>query len=249
MRNARGFGGAQFAARLIFAPVMALGAWQAWRVSYPDVCALMGIYLVLAVLAYELLERMGGRRGTRLFAHTGKAYAALAGMAAAYIASDAYVLELASRAYPAAGRWFGMLLGAVAALGAILLVRRSGGHKDDALAALPGFTAIGLGLFVVLLVLQLLSMTALLPWGVLAVLWRIAFCAAAAWIARLGVAVRSGAVLGCGLAFLWLGLMTAYLDLLWPWRTSLPVIAGAAVLGLALAAAMAVTGSRLSSTP
>ena len=244
MRRSRGFSGAQFTAHLIFAPLVALAAWKAWRVSYPDVCALMGAYLVAATTLYEMLGRMGGRRGTRLFARTGKAYAVLAGLAAAYIASDAWVLEQASRAYPAGGRWFGLLLGTVVVLGAILLVRRSGRTKNDALASMPGFTAIGLGLFVTLLVLQLLSMTALLPWSVLAVLWRIVFCAVAAWIARLGSALQHRAVMGWGLAFLWLGLMTAYLDLLWPWRTGMPFLAGAAVLGLALAAVMVVTGRK-----
>jgi hypothetical protein len=249
MRRSRGLSGAQFTAHLIFAPLLMLAVWRAWRISYPDICALMGVYLVAAVLLHELLGRMGRRRGTRLFARTGKAYAVLAGMAAAYVASDAYVLEQASRAYPAGGRWFGLLLGTLLVLGAIQLVRRSGVPTEDALAARPGFTAIGLGLFVALLVLQLLAMTALLPWGVLAVIYRLAFCAAALWIARLGLVTRHPAVLGWGLAFLWLGVMTAYLDLLWPWRASLPFLAGAAVLGIALAAGMIVKGRKLTATP
>lgn len=246
MRGARGFSGAQFTAHVIFAPLAALAAWQAWRVSYPDVCSLMGIYLIASTLVYDLLGRMGRRRGTRLFARTGKIYAVLVGLAAIYIASDAHVLEQASRAYPAGGRWFGMLLGAIIVLGSLLLVRRSGRSKDtDALAATPGFASLGLALFVALIVLQLLAMTALLPWAVLAALYRAVFCAAAFWIVRLGLIVHTGGIFGWGLAFLWLGLMTAYLDLLWPWRTTMPFLAGAAVLGLALALAMLVKGRKL----
>lgn len=246
MRGSRGFSGARFAAHLIFAPLVALAAWQAWRVSYPDVCALMGFYLVASMLVYELLGRTAGRRGSRVFARTGKAYAVMAGLAAVYIASDAHVLEQASRTYPAGGRWFGLLLGAIVVLGSIQVVRRSVRSRDgDALAGMPGFTAIGLGLFVTLIILQLLAMTALPPWGVLAVIYRVVFCAAAFWVARLGRALGSGAILGWGLAFLWLGLMTAYLDLLWPWRTTLPFLAGAAALGLALAAAMVLKGRTL----
>ncbi len=246
MTSSRGFSGAQFIAHLMFAPLLALAVWQAWRTSYPDVYALMGVYLVGAMLVHELLDRMGGRRGSRLFARTGKAYAALAGLAAVYIASDAHVLEQASRAYPAGGRWFGLLLGAIVVLGSVQLARRSGRSRDGAaLAGMPGFTGIGLALFVTLIVLQLLAMTALLPWGVLAVIYRVVFCAAAFWVARLGLALGGGAILGWGLAFLWLGLMTVYLDLLWPWRTTMPFLAGAAMLGLALAAAMVVRGRTL----
>jgi len=246
MRGSRGLSGAQFTAHLIFAPLLALAAWQAWRTSYPNVSALMGIYLVGAMLVYELLGRIGRRRGTRLFARTGKTYAALAGLAAIYVASDAYVLEQAARAYPAGGRWFGMLLGAIAVLGGLQLVRRSDRSKDsEALAAVPGFASLGLGLLVVLILLQLLAMTALLPWGVLAVLYRIVFCAAAFWVARLGLILRAGAIFGWGLAFLWLGLMTAYLDLLWPWRATMTFLAGAAALGLALALALVLKGRKL----
>jgi len=245
MRGARGFSGAQFAAHLIFAPLLALAAWHAWRTSYPNVCALMGIYLVGATLVYEVLGRMGRRRGSRLFARTGKTYAIVAGLAAVYIASDAYVLEQASRAYPAGGRWFGMLLGAIVVLASMLLLR-SGRSKDgEALAGMPGFTNLGLGLFVALIVLQLLAMTALLPWGALAALYRVVFCLAALWIVRLGLVLHAGAILGWGLAFLWLGLMTAYLDVLWPWRTTMPFLAGAAALGLAIAVAMVVKGRKL----
>ncbi|MGE0666426.1 MAG: hypothetical protein AB7O49_07710 [Sphingomonadales bacterium] len=249
MRGAGGFGGARLTAHLIFAALVALAAWRAWRVSYPDVCALMGVYLFAALLLNELLARMGARRGGRLFARTGKAWTVMIGLTAAYVASDAHVLEQASLAYPAGGRWFGMLLGTVVVLGAVLLVRRSGRSGQDAAAAMPGFAAIGLGLVVGMLVLQLLSMTALLPWTILAVLWRAAFCAAALWIARLGLALRHGAIMAWGLAFLWLGLMTAYLDLLWPWRETTPFLAGAAVLGLAMAAAMVVKGRKLAAMP
>lgn len=246
MRSSRGFSGAQFTAHLIFAPLVALAAWQAWRTSYPDVSALMGVYLVGATLVHELLGRMASRRGSRLFARTGRTYAALAGLAAVYVASDAHVLEQASRAYPADGRWFGMLLGAIVVLGGMQLVRRSGRSKDsEALAGAHGFASLGLGLFVALIVLQLLAMTALPPWAVLAALYRVVFCAAAFWIARLGLVLQAGALFGWGLAFLWLGLMTAYLDLLWPWRTTMPFLAGAAVLGLALAVAMVVKGRKL----
>lgn len=244
MRRSRGFGGAQFTAHLVFAPLVGWAAWTAWRISYPDVCALMGVYLVAAVTLHEMLDRMGARRGTRLFARTGKAWAVLAGLSAAYVTSDAWVLEQASRAYPASGRWFGLLLGAVVVLGAILLVRRSGGQRSAVPPAIPGFTAMGLAVFVTLLLLQLLTMAALLPWGVLAVSWRIVFCAAAAWIAGHGAAIRHRAVMAWGLAFLWLGLMTAYLDLLWTWRHGLPFLAGAAALGVALAAGMAMLGRK-----
>ncbi len=248
MRRSRGFGGAQFTAHLIFAPLFTWAAWTAWTVSYPDVCALMGVYLVAAVTLHEMLDRMGARRGTRLFARTGKAWAVFVGLSAAYVASDAWVLEQTSRAYPASGRWFGLLLGAVVVLGALLLVRHSGGNRSVSRPTIPGLMAMGLGVFVTLLVLQLLTMTALLPWGVLAVIWRIAFCAAAAWIAGHGAALRDRAVMAWGLAFLWLGLMTAYLDLLWPWRHGLPFLAGAAALGLALAAGMAMLGRKPAAT-
>lgn len=245
MRGRDRFGGAQFAAHLIFAPLLALAAHAAWRVAYPDICALMGIYLVGAASLYELLGRVGRRRGTRLFAGTGKAYAVLAGLAAAYIASDAYVLERAAGAYPADGRWFGMLLGTVILLVGVLLVRRSGMPKsDDLFLTKPWFTGLGLGLFVTLLSLQLIAMTALLPWPVLAAIYRVVFCAAAFWIARLGIVTRASAIMRWGLAFLWMGLMTAYLDLLWPWRETLPFLAGAAILGLALALALAWSGRR-----
>ena len=245
MRGREGFSGAQFTAHLIFAPLLMLAAHAAWRVAYPDICALMSIYLVGAAGLYELLSRIGRRRGTRLFAGTGKTYAVIFGLAAIYIASDAYVLERAARAYPADGQWFGMLLGAVVILGGILLVRRSGRPKgDDLFLTMPWFTGLGLGLFVALLSLQLIAMTALLTWPVLAVIYRLVFCAAAFWIARLGIATRAGAVLVWGLAFLWLGLMTAYLDLLWPWRETLPFLAGAAVLGLVLALVLAWQGRR-----
>ena len=246
MRGSRGLSGAQFSAHLIFAPLGALAAWQAWRTSSPDVSALMGIYLVGATLVYELLGRIGRRRGSRLFARTGKSYAALAGLAAIYVASDAHVLEQASRAYPAGVGWFGMLLGAIAVLGGMQLVRRSDWSKDsEALAAVPGFASLGLGLLVALILLQLLAMTALPPWGVLAVLYRIVFCTAAFWVARLGLILRAGAIFGWGLAFLWLGLMTAYLDLLWPWRATMPFLAGAGVLGLVLAVVLALKGRTL----
>ncbi|MEN3976104.1 hypothetical protein [Emcibacter sp. SYSU 3D8] len=246
MTARRGLSGPQFTAHLLFAPLVLLAAWHAWRVSTPDICALMGVYLVAATLLHELLARMGRRRGARLFAGTGKAYATLAGLLAVYIASDAHVLEQASRAYPAGGRWFGLLLGNIAVLGALQLVHRSGRATNGAgPAARHGFASLGLGLFVVLIVLQLLAMTALLPWSLLAVLYRVVFCVAAVWVARLGLVQHSGVIFGWGLAFLWLGLMTAYLDLLWPWRMTLPFLAGAAVLGTALALAMVVQGRKL----
>ena len=128
------------------------------------------------------------------------------------------------------------------------MLRREPGLANDAaqaLAAVPGFASLGLGLLVALILLQLLAMTALPPWGVLAVLYRIVFCTAAFWVARLGLILRAGAIFGWGLAFLWLGLMTAYLDLLWPWRATMPFLAGAGVLGLVLAVVLALKGRTL----
>lgn len=245
MRSRNRLSGPQVAAHLLLAPLLGLAIHTAWRTGYPNVLSLMGVYLVGAAALYELMARLAGRRGSRLFARTGKTYAVLLGLAAVYIASDAYALERAWTAYPAAARWFGLLFGAIVVLGCVLLVRRSERTREDEMfVSMPKFTATGMALFVILISLQLVAMTALLPWPVLAVIYRIVFCVAAFWIGKLGVVLRIGGIVFWGLAFLWLGLMTAYLDLLWPFRATWPFLAGAIVLGGMLAALLIRKGRR-----
>jgi hypothetical protein len=245
MRSRNRLSGPQVAAHLLLAPLLGLAIHTAWRTGYPNVLSLMGVYLVAAAALYELMARLAGRRGSRLFARTGKAYAVLLGLAAVYVASDAYALERAWTAYPAAARWFGFLFGAIVVLGCVLLVRRSARTREDEMfVAMPKFTATGMALFVILISLQLVAMTALLPWPVLAVIYRIVFCVAAFWIGKLGVVLRIGGIVFWGLAFLWLGLMTAYLDLLWPFRATWPFLAGAIVLGGTLAVVLIRKGRR-----
>ncbi|MBI1180706.1 MAG: hypothetical protein GC201_09120 [Alphaproteobacteria bacterium] len=236
MRARDGGAGGRIAAHALLAPFIAASAYLAWRVGYPDLCSLMGVYLLVAVMLYEVMGRVTERRAGRAFGRTGKVYAVVWGLAAIYVASDAYVQERAWHAYPASGEWFGILFGAIIVLGSVLLVRRSGATAaDDIFVSRPRFTGLGVGLFVTLVSLQLIAMTALLPWGAMAVLYRIAFCAAALWTARFGMVLQERAVAAIGFGFLWLGIMTAYLDLLWPYRTTWPFLAGAVVLGVATA--------------
>jgi hypothetical protein len=236
MTRARGISGQQAMAHVLLFPVLCAGAYSAWRIGFPDICALMGVFLMASSVIYEITGRMTERRSTRRFGETGKTYAIVMGLASIYIASDAYVLEQAWLAYPADGRWFGALLGSLVVLGSALLVRRSGRTRSDEIfVARPRFTGLGVALFVTLLSLQLIAMAAVLPWWLMAAAYRLVFCAAAFWIARFGAVTQSTPVLGWGLVFLWLGIMTAYLDLLWPFRETWPFLAGAGALGLATA--------------
>ncbi|MEN3952875.1 hypothetical protein [Iodidimonas sp. SYSU 1G8] len=245
MRSRNRLSGPQVAAHVLLAPLLALAIHAAWRTGYPNLLSLMGVYLVGAAALYELMARLAGRRATRLFARTGKSYAVLLGLAAVYIASDAYAIERAWTAYPAAARWFGFLFGAIVVLGCVLLVRRSQRTQEDEMfVAMPRFAATGAALFVILISLQLIAMAALLPWPALAVVYRIVFCVAAFWIGKLGVLLRVGGIAFWGLAFFWLGLMTVYLDLLWPFRATWPFLAGAIVLGGMLAAVLIRKGRR-----
>jgi hypothetical protein len=117
-------------------------------------------------------------------------------------------------------------------LAVVTMLRRS--TASEIYVNHPRFVNIGIALFVTAVTVQLLAMTALIGWGLQVVLYRTIFIASSVWIAQMGVYERSPATVIVAGLFIVLGVMTAYLDVLWSVKETLGFLIGAIALAIAL---------------
>ena len=215
-------------AHVIMLVLGAAAGFYAFEVSYPNISALFGIYMVVALALYQVLSRLSHAPPWRHFSRTGALYALSFGFLAFYFASDAYVLERAYLEYPAPLVAFIGFGASILALVIINLLR--GPRTDEIYVTHPKFVTVGVALFIIAITTQLVTMTALVDWPVQAILFRVIFIASALWTARLGVHEHRPGVTVIGIIFAIIGAMTVYLDLLWTIRETTGFMIGGIVL-------------------
>lgn len=206
----------------------------AFDVGYPNVSALFAAIAVGAVAMFEIASRISQGRGDRHVFATARTYCVLVGLTAVYLASDAHVLAMAHRAYPADALWFLLFLGSVGFLAIIMSMRSP--ERTDMFVLEPRFTGNGIGLFVVAVGLQLLVLTALgsLPFLIMA--FRVTVLAISLWFVVFGVLLGNRAITWIGGGFVVINLLTAYLDLLWESRATIIFqLGGCGIAALSLA--------------
>ena len=219
-------------AHILMPLLMAAAIFSAFEVGYPNVSTLFGIYMVVALTLYQFFSRISQAPPRRRFGGASALYALLIGFLAFYFASDAYVLERAYQAYPAP--FTGFLGFGSAILVLVILNQLRGSRADDIYVTEPHFVTIGVILFIATITVQIVVMTALVDWIYQAAAYRIIFIAASLWTARLGVYEHRPGMMVIGAFFAIVGIMTAYLDLLWDYRTTTIFLAGAVGLCAAL---------------
>ena len=229
-------------AHLLMLFLIGLAGTFAYRVSYPNISALLGIYMIMSVGLYQVSGRLAQAGQWNRFGRVGKMYTQIFGLGSFYLASDAFVLEQAYYAYPAPLIGFLAFGIAVIGLAVVTMLRRS--TASEIYVTHPGFVSIGIALFVGAVTTQLLAMTALSDWGLQVVLYRIIFIASTVWIAQMGVYERSPATVITAGLFAVLGIMTAYLDILWSIKETLGFLIGAIALALALLVVFWIWSSR-----
>ncbi len=207
----------------------------ALKVGYPNISALVAIYAVNAVTLFEISTRSAKARTAGSLWRVGRLYAVIIGLISFYVVSDAYVLEHALSAYPADALWFLGFIGSVAALALVMSLRQP--ERADMFVLAPRFTGNGIGIFVVAISLQLFVMTAITPLSFAMIAFRLTFIAASIWFVVFGLIIRNPPVRMTASLFVTLNVLTAYLDLLWDYRTTIAFMGGAVALAIVTFAA------------
>ena len=223
--------------------LLALLGFYAVRIGFPDTAALFGLYALAGMMIFLIGNRLQQNRRMRGWGRLASGFGVLVGLGGLYCLSDAYVQEKAFFAYPADQGWFFAYALALILLLAVSLLRNS--RQEIRKRRKARIRAMGFVLLVVLLSIQMLTLTGALHWTIMAGLHRTIYLAFTVWLVIFGHSHDDRAVRLLGHLFLWAGLMTIYLDLLWPWREGVPFLSGWAAFGLVAAFGQKLWDSRL----
>ncbi|MFN3231653.1 MAG: hypothetical protein ACE363_05785 [Alphaproteobacteria bacterium] len=229
MKRRRG-AGVTIIAHVVMLALCASLAVLAWRTGYPNLGSLAAIIAVGAIILFEVSTRLHQARTGIRFWRVCRAYGAVIGMVCFYLLTDAHVLEQAKIAYPATAMWLIGFIGSVALLALAMSLRQP--DRTDMFVLEPRFTGNGIGIFVVAVCMQLFVMTAITPLEFNIIAFRLTCFAASIWFVKFGTILRSRSVLTGATVFTLLNVLTAYLDLLWPFRDTIPFMIGAGILAL-----------------